>query len=98
MQGHNGTFSSVAVLILLLAACSNNKYTTEAQSSTRLPGTCPVGSTCDDLGGNIGAEDQRLNSGLKSDNSAALEAEADKIRNQDPEKLEKSIEKMERTE
>ncbi len=98
MQLHKGRFSSVAGFILLLAACSNNNYTTEAQSSTRMEGSCPVGSTCDDLGGNIGAEDQRLNSGLKPDNSAALEAEAEKIRNQDPEKLEKSIEKMERTE
>ena len=98
MHLHNGKFSSLASLILLLAACSNNNYTTEAQSSSRVPGSCPVGSTCDDLGGNIGAEDQRLNSGLKPDNSAALESEAEKIRNQDPEKLEKSIEKLERSE
>jgi hypothetical protein len=98
MQLHSGKVSSVAVLLVLLAACNNSNYTTEAQSSTRVEGSCPVGSTCDDLGGNSDAEDQRLNSGLKPDNSAALEAEAEKIRNQDPEKLEKSIEKMERTE
>ena len=86
----------MASLPILLAACGGPSYSTNAPPpATQVGEPCPVGSTCETLGGNVGAEHERLNNGLEADDPAALESEAAKIRGEDPQKLEDSIRKME---
>ncbi len=84
-------------LALLLAACGGTQYATDTPAASQLGEPCPVGSACETLGGNVGAEHERLNSGLEADDPAKLEAEATKIRDENPEELEESIKKMERS-
>jgi hypothetical protein len=57
---------------------------------------CGVGETCQNLGADTIDERLAPNEGLHADSDAELEAQAEKIRNETPEKLEKTIEKMER--
>jgi hypothetical protein len=86
-----------ASLAVLLTACGGPRYATDTSPAAQPGQPCPVGSTCDTLGGNVGAEHERLNSGLEADDPAALEAEAARIRGETPDQLEESIEKIEKS-
>lgn len=87
----------IITLSLLLAAFAGTAYPESATINApidRLP--CPVGSSCQNLGGDVFAEEERLNQGLKADSDKRMETDASKIRNQNPEDMEKTIEKLER--
>lgn len=98
MRSVGPAFLVTAILAALLTACGGPRYSTNTPPAAQQVGEpCPVGSTCETLGGNVGAQHDRLNNGLKADDPAALEAEAAKIRGETPDELEDSIEKIEKS-
>lgn len=87
-------------LSVLLAACATGGGYSGAEptinSGNQQP-SCPVGGTCQNLGGDTFAEEERLNSGLKAENDAELEAEAEKIRAQSAKNQEQEIKRLEQS-
>jgi hypothetical protein len=87
-------------LSVLLAACATGGGYSGAEPSVNSghqQPSCPVGGTCQNLGGDTFTEEERLNSGLKAENDAALEAEADKIRAKSAKNQEKEIKRLEQS-
>jgi hypothetical protein len=84
---------AIIALGALLSACTTGGA---SRPDTTYQRPCGVGETCQNLGVDTIDEGQVLNQGLEADSDAELEAQAEKIRNASPEKLEKTIEKMER--
>ena len=85
------------VLSLLFAAFAGTAYPESATINAPIDQQpCAVGSSCQNMGGDVFSEEERLNQGLKADSDQDLEAEAAKIREQSPEDIEKTIEKLER--
>lgn len=83
--------------LLLPGYCISNEPPEAYINRGELDGeACGVGSTCQNLGGPVNYK--VFNEGLKADDNDSLQAEATKVRHEDPKKLERTIEKMERME
>lgn len=84
-------------LSLILSTCVGTVYPESATiNSPANQQPCSVGDSCQNMGGDVFSEEERLNQGLEADSDKRMEAEASKIRNQAPEDIEKTIEKLER--
>lgn len=94
---HKTIILSVSVLLAACASGSGNYDAEPRVNSGHQQSSCPVGGTCQNLGGDTFTEEERLNSGLKADSDAELEAEADKIRAKSAKDQEKAIKQLEQS-